>query len=912
MHACLCTTGFRQFPIPAFASYLVFELHEREDRQFFVKMLYNPSPEFNGFPDSAQCQKGHLHPCRYFTIPGDITDWQHRSDGEMTLEAFEVALLQQRRSFMDEHSWVREAQGLPEEAVAARDRMSMLARVYRYRSKVDAGAHQLLPFEEQVAGHEHTLMTLGPDQLCKPMSAREMLFYGAVFEEPHSGDGDSGHSLHPLSPWVPMYYGQVFVRRARSNSSEQPGNTAAGATVVGSLGSRTYTRQVPLSYTPIRFLNKPGTPSQGPLETPPLLTTGSTGIVEATQQEVMAYTGSDRSKLRTLAGWVRKRGWRFGGWKRRWMILHGGVLFWYRTQVAAVGNVPALGQTDVLQDVIEVLGPEDERLRRFSWPKVAGVGLGLHWAAGRMEHMHFETYHAGMEWLSALMDVLSSRDYSVLTHAGGGVRGDPPSPTQDRQQPRSHEQQLGGHEHQPRSSEQQSGRGKQQPVDRSNSPLRAIPESDYEARLRSAAVDSGQGIGLPAGNAEERRRSFHRQTAGEKLPEEEGEEEELDAAWDFHTARRALLRLHSESIEDPPAAGRVEVTEGVLDGMAMQLPVADLAVAVPQLPLLGATTTASSDDDLPPSRGGAAGGATANPADQQLREDADSTPTTGAGTEAEEAEDVREDAAAAAATEAKDGKETNAMAENTRAEAAGQVFLVLENLVTPFPKPCILDLKLGVRQHADDASPEKIARCTAKCATTTSASLGVRCCGMRVFDAASGITTVRDKLFGKSLSAGTFRSRCLQAFFDNGMGLRFDVIETLIEKIAQLSDVLATLDGYRCALVCLPAGQLPVPLLSPPGPSIVFSCAALVASCSVCSCNESLDGRDSCLHAFLPGLLPRARLPFPPALTCTLLSLLLHPPLTSPTPLTQVLLNFSPHHILRPAGHRRFLHLPAG
>ncbi|KAF4320076.1 hypothetical protein BBO99_00005413 [Phytophthora kernoviae] len=147
---------------------------------------------------------------------------------------------------------------------------------------------------------------------------------------------------------------------------------------------------------------------------------------------------------------------------------------------------------------------------------------------------------------------------------------------------------------------------------------------------------------------------------------------------------------------------------------------------------------------------------------------------------------------------AKKGKKNAKCPALTRCESGNtKDYLVLGDLTRNFRRPCVLDIKLGTRQHGEDATPAKVISHTAKCAATTSLALGLRLCGMQIYDERDSTYTIWDKSWGRQLKPSDIEP-ALETYLTSGSTIHWDALDKLLIKIRQFKDVVATTTGLRC------------------------------------------------------------------------------------------------------------------
>lgn len=127
-----------------------------------------------------------------------------------------------------------------------------------------------------------------------------------------------------------------------------------------------------------------------------------------------------------------------------------------------------------------------------------------------------------------------------------------------------------------------------------------------------------------------------------------------------------------------------------------------------------------------------------------------------------------------------------------------QKYLILENVISRYHHPCILDLKMGTQIHSDyKTSEDEMRRRRSKWEKTTASTLGVRLGGMKVYLVDYEDFLCKNKNEGSQLNEGGFEE-ALTSFFYNGRTFRCELIDCFLKKLESFLEVMEKdLISYR-------------------------------------------------------------------------------------------------------------------
>uniref|UniRef100_A0AC34QXR8 Kinase n=1 Tax=Panagrolaimus sp. JU765 TaxID=591449 RepID=A0AC34QXR8_9BILA len=120
-------------------------------------------------------------------------------------------------------------------------------------------------------------------------------------------------------------------------------------------------------------------------------------------------------------------------------------------------------------------------------------------------------------------------------------------------------------------------------------------------------------------------------------------------------------------------------------------------------------------------------------------------------------------------------------------------FIMLEDIVSDFKNPCVIDLKMGQRQYGDDSSVQKRLTQTQKCRQSTSEELGVRMVGMQLFDKKTKSYSFINKYEGRRMDRIKLYTS-LEKFFTTAGTFR---TKKLIRELQVLRSILMTAESFR-------------------------------------------------------------------------------------------------------------------
>lgn len=768
--------GFRDFPIPCFAAFIAFELHEN-DGSFFVKVLYNPDPEIYGIPGGDKDDE--YVPLNYFRIPGvrQVVSWNERESGSMSLEEFEHILMNDRASFESEHAWIN----AKDATIQRRNSIMNVGETFSVLSSDDNVHQTLRPFEYQVAGHPHSLFTLGTGKICKPKRDIEIQFYCHVFGHPPYADNRymwKGKYIHPLRQFMPGFFGEIIVLNRIQLCDES--KDAPSEPKVSSSG------QVAVSPPLLRwrrvYSTVPGSILANELETEPVqaVSTSAQSVVRSRSKPILRDGLGDLEPCRkSFSTFAFKRMHSLDSWRRYWVVVAEDRLTWYQKVSDSEALLP-MGSIDLWMECSEIVSPQSIiQLRIPTPPGIDGTNaVGIRTLDTLLHVFFFETPEEATAMQSLATSVLQSRGAPQLSVRKTVATLEASDESEDN---------FPYRDHTPREGLSDGSDLDDKIV---NSPDRSIPSTSRTFQRNAQHV-----MGPPT------------LIVTNPTPITSSSD-----SWASFNSAHAIVTSSSSVFFD--------INTKNINHLRSPKPSVDFSVcsddefssSKPRRDTTSSEFEIENDDVLDLKLLSPRGSRSSFSLPATIFEDETSSTSLSQGLLSQKVLQQQQDDASGHVRPQQPASISNAslifaskhvpptvppsFTTHPDEPEKGEVFIVLENLLTSFRQPCVMDLKIGTRQHGLTSDSDKTARLIEKCKRTTSFSLGLRCCGMRVYQIKTQKVRVWDKQYGRTLKTETFKE-CLALFFNNGAGIRRNVIRPLLRIAQSLLSTIENLPNYR-------------------------------------------------------------------------------------------------------------------
>lgn len=140
-------------------------------------------------------------------------------------------------------------------------------------------------------------------------------------------------------------------------------------------------------------------------------------------------------------------------------------------------------------------------------------------------------------------------------------------------------------------------------------------------------------------------------------------------------------------------------------------------------------------------------------------------------------------------------------------------FMGMRDLTKSFRKPCIMDVKIGTRAYGDEATEAKMLSQTWKANNTTSSSVGLRICGIQVYQPDTDDYFYMHKYEGRLANVDDLKDLFVR-YFSAEQSLRIGIISHFVSKLKELRRVVSEEPYFRfyaTSLLLIYEGDLSVP-----------------------------------------------------------------------------------------------------